>query len=110
MNLGKDRNQYAGEGTSRQNYIRLDKNNKFIDLNQPFDDENMNEYNDEKLDQVKNVGEGSNRNYTRVDRGGQFIDLNQPYDDENMNKHNEEDLSQVKNADEGSSYNLDLKL
>jgi len=61
VNLGEDRNQYAGEGTSRQNYVRLDNDGKYIDHNLLHVDENMNEPSDDKdLSQFKNAEGESN--------------------------------------------------
>jgi len=40
---------YFGKRTSRQNFIPLDNDGLFIDLNESYEDENEDEYHDEDL-------------------------------------------------------------
>jgi len=61
--MNPSQEQYTGEGSNRQVYVPLDDEGKFIDLNQPYEDEYINEYNDEDLGQIQNAEEGSNRNF-----------------------------------------------
>jgi len=57
--MDPDQRQNAGEGSNRQVYIPLDNENQFIDLNQPYEGENMNVDCDNDLDQVHNAEEES---------------------------------------------------
>jgi len=60
MNPGQNSTN-VGEGSSRQIYVPLDNEGQFLDLNQSYEDENINELIDaEKLDEFQNAGKGSN--------------------------------------------------
>jgi len=61
--MASGQGQNTGEGTSRENYVPLETDGLFIDLNQPYEGENMNEPNDEDIGQFQNVEERTNYDF-----------------------------------------------
>jgi len=82
LNPDQGQNQNVREESSRQVFESLDNERQFIDLNRPYEEENMNIHNEE------------------------ILDLNQLYEEENMNVN--ENLDDVQNEKKRFKFDFDL--